>query len=74
MIWDWLFWITVWWMVWFYIFIAWYSNQIENGVKTHVSKTEAFFMFVLSGFGPILAIAIILGKALAPNNRDEGDK
>lgn len=74
MSWDTFFWIAVWWMVWFYIFLAWYSHLMETGDKTPVTKIEAFFMFILAGIAPVLAIAVIIGKAIAKNNREDKDK
>lgn len=68
------FWIALWWMVWFYIFLGWYGKQLLNGKKSGVTLLEAFFMFLLSGFGPFLTIAIIIGKAMALTNDHDSDK
>lgn len=68
------FWIALWWAVWFYMFISWYDRQMINGHKQRTTPFEALFMFVLSGFGPFLAILIIIGKALALNNDRDSDK
>jgi len=68
------FWIALWWAVWFYIFIGWYDKQLLDGKKSKTTPLEAFFMFLLSGFGPFLAIVIIIGKALALNNDRDSDK
>lgn len=64
------FWIALWWAVWYYIFLGWYQKQIANDVKPKVTPVEAIFMFFLAGFGPMLAICILMGKALALNNND----
>lgn len=61
------YWIILWWGFWYAIFLTWYSRQMLDGKKSPVTPSEAFFMFLLSGLGPILAIAIIIGKALARN-------
>lgn len=75
---DWIvsnwFWIALWWAVWFYIFITWYDRQLVDGKKQKVSPEEAFFMFLLSGFGPFLAIIIIIGKGMSLNNDRDSDK
>lgn len=75
---DWLinnwFWIALWWAVWFFIFLTWYKRQVVDGLKQKTSKEEAFFMFLLSGLGPMIAIAILIGKALALNNDKDSDK
>lgn len=68
------FWIALWWAVWFYMFISWYDRQMINGHKQQTTPLEALFMFALSGFGPLLAILIIIGKALALNNDRDSDK
>lgn len=68
------FWIALWWAVWFYIFISWYDKQLLDGKKEKTTPEEAFFMFILSGFSPFLAIAIIIGKALGRNNDRDSDK
>ncbi len=68
------FWIALWWAVWFYVFITWYDRQLVDGKKQKVSPEEAFFMFLLSGFGPFLAIAIIIGKGMSLNNDRDSDK
>ncbi len=74
---DWVggiwYWITLWWLVWYAIFLTWYSKQLDAGKKEKVSPAEAFFMFILSGFGPVLAITIIIGKAMALNNDKDDD-
>lgn len=71
---DWIiahwFWIALWWAVWFALFISWYERQVIDGHKQKTSALEAFIMFLISGFGPILAILIFIGKALALNDRD----
>lgn len=74
MIWDWIFWIAMWWMMWFHIFIIWYSRQMINGVKTPINKIEAFGVFILCGFVPIFVIILILREAFSLNNRDDKDK
>jgi len=75
---DWLggfwYWLLVWWMVWAVIFLGWYDRQIKKESKEPVSPTEAFFMILFSGLGPIFAILIIIGKAIALSNEDDRDK
>lgn len=68
------FWITLWWFVWYAIFLSWYISQMDKGRKEKVTPQVAFFMFILSGLGPFLAIAILIGKALALNTDNDSDK
>jgi len=67
-------WIALWWAVWFYIFISWYDKQLIDGKKQKTTPMEVFFMFLLSGLGPFIGIAFILGKAMSLNNDRDSDK
>jgi hypothetical protein len=48
---NWLFWLIVWWSMWFMLSLFWYDIK-----KKHLSLSVAFFMFLFSGFTPLIML------------------
>lgn len=55
-----IFWLIVWWAVWFLIMLCWY----EAKKKAPLDLKVAFFMFLLSGLTPIIALLFVIKKLI----------
>lgn len=60
---QWLFWISLWWMVWYSLLIFWYSNAVKAGTKPKMNPLVAFMMFLMAGFIPLVGLIMLFTRA-----------
>ena len=61
---NWLFWIIVWWSSWLVIYLMWFAkNRSER-----INLTVLFFVALICGFAPFLAIFHSIRKAIKKDN------
>lgn len=66
---DWIITLVIfWWAIWFWFLINWYEKEINEGRKEPIAPMVLFFLFVFSGFTPLIGIVVIIARALALNN------
>ena len=60
---EWLFWVSLWWVVWYAILMEWYSRGVKAGTRPKMHPLVAFMMFLFAGFTPIVALIMLFTGA-----------
>lgn len=59
-----LFWLITWWCVWFFLMLCWFDAKKKYPLDLKV----AFFMFLLSGFAPLMVMFFAIKKLASRDN------